>query len=132
IYRNFVPLSLDSLLELVDTLRLCFVTVEPSLQVVPQVFDWIEVRSLCRPLQDLNPVILEPPTCLGEGMFGIVVLLEDDLPPLKAVVVKSHKRLVVQDAAVKVGIHPSVYPTRVADPSGSHASPHHQGAATKL
>lgn len=41
--------------------------------------DGVEVWGLCRPLQDLNLVLLEASFGLFAGVLGVVVLLENDV-----------------------------------------------------
>ncbi|GFR62593.1 hypothetical protein ElyMa_001875800 [Elysia marginata] len=50
-------------------------TVQPPLQVIPQMFDWIKVRQKCWPWQNLDVALLSVSGC----MTSCVVLLKNNI-----------------------------------------------------
>ena len=48
-------------------------------EMLPEMFYWVEVRRLGRPICNLNPMILE--LILGQfgGVFGVIVLLKNGI-----------------------------------------------------
>ena len=48
-------------------------------EMLSEMFYWVEVRRLDRPIHNLNSMILEP--ILGQfgGVFGVIVLLKNGL-----------------------------------------------------
>src|SRR4051812_13795448 len=71
------PLLCDGVLELLQGLRVA--AIHARLEVVPELFDGIEVRTPRRPVDQVHAVVVEPLTARGCCMHRPVVLLE---PPL--------------------------------------------------
>jgi hypothetical protein len=74
-----LPLDADPVLQLLH--RTSVMRVHAALEVVPQILDRVEIRTPCRPINEIDAMIVEPhPTGAG-GVDGPVVLL---IPPLSA------------------------------------------------
>src|SRR4051812_30773859 len=54
-------------------------SIHSSLQIVPQLLDRIEIRTPCRPFNEINSMIVEPLSTCGSFVLRCVVLLK---PPL--------------------------------------------------
>ena len=48
-------------------------------EMLPEMFYWVEVRRLGRPIHNLNSMILESILDQFGGVFGIIVLLKNSL-----------------------------------------------------
>src|SRR3954449_12628510 len=88
LWVNCIPLLLNSLPQFQNTRWWCFILCKPSLQMRPQVFNWIEVWRLCWPLKTLHFMVLEPLLGLFACVFGVIVLLEDDVAGILAIIFK--------------------------------------------
>jgi len=65
-------------------------------------------------------------------MLGVIILLEDNIlaPFLK--ILDGLLELIIQNANIKVSIHPSINPSGIANSFLAHTAPHHQGSLFKL
>jgi hypothetical protein len=77
-------------------------------------------------------MILEPGFGLFASIFRIIILLEDDIlaPFLK--VLDGLLEFILQNADIKVGIHPTLNPSGIANSFLAYIAPHHQGSYSKL
>ena len=54
-------------------------SVKLPFEMLPEMFYWVEVRRLGRPIHNLNPTNLEPSLGQFSGVFGVIVLLKNGL-----------------------------------------------------
>src|ERR1700709_2890623 len=71
------PLLCDIALEFVHGLRV--LGIHSSLEIVPQLFDWIEIRTPCRPVDEVDAMIMEPGLTRTSCVDCPIILL---VPPL--------------------------------------------------
>ena len=60
LHRNIVPLDFYALPQLINAGGLGVICSEPSLEVLPQMLNWVEVRRLRWPFQHLDTVVFKP------------------------------------------------------------------------
>src|SRR6476620_3071514 len=92
----------------------------------------IQIWRLWRPLQHLHSLVFEPLAGETGGMFGIVVLLEDDLVDFQLMPLEGLEELVVEDVRVELCVHPTIDAARVADALSRHTAPHHQAPTAEF
>ena len=92
----------------------------------------IKIRRLSWPLHDLDSVVLEPGFGLFAGMIRVIILLEDDILAPFLEVLDGLLKLILQNANIKVSIHPALNPGGIANSFPTHTPPHHQGSPSKL
>jgi len=92
----------------------------------------IEVWGLSWPVHDLDSMVLEPGFGLFAGMFRVIILLEDDIlvPFLK--VLDGLLEFILQNANIKVSIHPALNPSGIANSFPAHTALHYQRSPSKL
>jgi len=75
-----------------------------------------------------------PEPLLGDfcSMFGIIIVLENDFAPVQTIILESRCEFVPNDIAIKRSIEPALNFRQVPDSLECHATPDHDGAATKL
>ena len=76
---NVSPLLHYSFSQLVNSYRSTFITWEASFEVIPGVFNGTKVWRLCRPVQKLDFLFFKPFLDSSRGMFGIIILLKDNV-----------------------------------------------------
>ena len=72
-----LPLHLDPVLQLFH--RLGVMSVDAALQIVPQILDRVEIRTPCRPIDQVDAMIVKPGLTRAGGVHCPVVL---SVPPL--------------------------------------------------
>ena len=102
-----------------------FIGCKPLLELLPEMLNGIKVRGLSWPLHNLNSVILEPGFGLFAGVFRVIILLKDDIlaPFLK--VLDGLLKFIIQNANIKVSIHPALNPSGIANSFLTHTASHH-------
>lgn len=77
-------------------------------------------------------MVLEPDFGLLASIFGIIILLEDEIlaPLLK--VLNGLLKLILQNANIKVSIYPGLNPSGIANSFPTYIAPYHQGSPPKL
>ena len=75
-----LPFDSDPVLQLFP--RLSVMSIHTPLEVIPQVHYRVEIRTPCRPIDEINAMQIVKPdlTCVGSVRGGIVLLI----PPLTA------------------------------------------------
>jgi hypothetical protein len=85
----------------------------------------IEVWGLSWPVHNLGSMVLEPSFGLFASMFRVIILLEDDIlaPFLK--VFDGLLEFILQNANIKVSIHPALNSSSIANSFLAYTAPHH-------
>jgi hypothetical protein len=83
-------------------------------------------------MEDLIIIVLELLLCLARGVFGVIVLLKDDILCIFAIIILTLLKLILQNAAIEVLVHLAIYLGCIANPLPQHAAPNHQRATAKL
>ena len=109
-----------------------FIGCKPLLKLLPKMLNRIEIRGLSWPLHNLDSVVLEPGLSLFASVFGVIILLKDETlaPFLK--VLDRLLELILQNANIKVSIHPALNPSSIANSFPTYTASHHQGPPSKL
>jgi hypothetical protein len=71
---NLVPLLLHPLPQLQYPFWFNLILPQPPLDMIPQVFNGVEIWRLCWPWEDIEIIILKPTLGLLAGMFGVIIL----------------------------------------------------------
>jgi hypothetical protein len=72
-------------------------------------------------------MLLEPFPGFFGGVLGVIVLLEDDIFHLLAMISQALLELIFQDLHIKVCIHCAFNSGGKANPFPQHAAPYHEG-----
>ena len=72
--------------------------------MIPKVFDGVKVGRLSRPLHNSETMVFEPGLGLLACVFGVIILLEDDIVRGFAKIFEGSLEFIFQDLAVKVSI----------------------------
>jgi hypothetical protein len=129
---NLVPFLLHPLPQLLYPTWCPLILPQLPLQMIPQVFNGIEVWRLCWPREDPETIVLKPTLGLLAGVLGVIVLLEDDITCGFAKVSDAFLKVLLQDLEVEVPIHPPINFACILNTIPQHAAPHHQRSTTKL
>src|SRR6266853_2815113 len=102
------------------------------LKLLLEMLNKIEVRGLSWPVHNLDSVVLEPGFGLFASVFRVIILLKDDIlvPFLK--VLDRLLKLILQNANIKVSMHPALNPSGIANSFPTHTAPHYQEPPFKL
>jgi hypothetical protein len=92
----------------------------------------IKVWGLSWPVHDLDSMVLEPGFSLFAGMFRVIILLEDDILAPFLEVLNRFLEFILQNAGIKVSIHPALNSSGIANSFLAYTAPHHQGSPSKL
>ena len=84
---------------------------KPPLQVTPKVFNGIEVWRLSWPFHNIEVMILEPVLGLLALVFGVIILLKDNVICCFVIVSNAFLKVFIQDLDIEVPIH---YPINLA------------------
>ena len=60
LWSNFIPLLYHSLPQFMDSFGWCIVLLKVTFEMMPEVFNRIQVKRLSRPLQYLNIIVFKP------------------------------------------------------------------------
>src|SRR5260370_8055884 len=71
-----LPLLLKSIPQLMNTTGRFFILPKPFLDMIPQMFNWVEVWGLRGPPHDCKSMVFKPVFSLFPGMFWAIVLFE--------------------------------------------------------
>ena len=63
---------------------------------------------MCRPYHSFEILLLWPLLGLFAGMLGIIVLLEDGIRGIGAIILHGLLELILQNLKIKVSIHPTI------------------------
>ncbi|KAI9571215.1 hypothetical protein HD554DRAFT_2017383 [Boletus coccyginus] len=77
-------------------------------------------------------LLLKPILHLFASMFGVIVLLKDDVRRIKTIKLQRIEQFILQNLKVKVPIHPTINLGSIANSLPSHTAPHHQRTSSKL
>jgi hypothetical protein len=82
-----------------------FIFLKFALDIVPEMFDGIEVRGLSRPVNN-NDVVVRKPGC-GQpgGVFWVIVLLKISLTLLYIQLLKAFHQSILQNFTILLCIH---------------------------
>src|ERR1700742_1446447 len=105
---------------------------EIRLHAISTVLNGIKVRRLSWPLHDIDSVVLEPGFGLFAGVLGIIILLKDDILAPFLEILDGSLKFILQNANIKVSIHPALNPSGIANSFPTHTAPHHQGSPLNL
>jgi hypothetical protein len=83
----------------------------------------IEVWGLSWPVYDLDSIVLEPGFGLFASMFRVIILLEDDILAPFLEVLDRLLKFILQNANIKVSIHPALNPSGIANSFLAHTAP---------
>jgi hypothetical protein len=92
----------------------------------------IEVWGLSWPVHDLNSIVLEQGFGLFASMFRVIILLEDDILVPFLEVLNGLLEFILQNADIKVSIHPALNPSGITNSFLAHTASHHQGSPSQL
>ena len=132
ISRNLVPFLLCPLPKLQNPLRWCFIICKPSLEVMPKMFNGIEVRRLCRPLHDSHLMLFKPVLGFLAGVLGVIVLLKNDVLRIFTKPVNAFEQIILQNVHIELTIHPPINPAHFSNPIPWHTPPEHDMTTSKL
>ena len=77
-------------------------------------------------------MVLEPGFGLFASMFRVIILLKDDILVPFLEVLDGLLKFILQNADIKVSIHPALNSSGIANSFPAHIAPHHQGSPSKL
>jgi hypothetical protein len=95
-------------------------------EVMPEVFNWVDVRGLGRTLKYLNVVVRKPLGCMSGGMFWVIVLLEVSSTLLHIQLLKAFNHSIVQDHAILLCIHLPLNLYELSHLIPTHKTPYHE------
>src|SRR5216683_3087810 len=109
-----------------------FIGCKPLLELLLEMLNRIEVRGLSWPVYNLNSMVLEPGFGLFASVFRVIILLKAKIlmPFLK--VLDGLLEFIIQNANIKVSIHPALNSGGIANSFPTHTAPHHQEPPFKL
>ena len=90
----------------------------------------VEIWGLGWPVHDLNLIIFEPRSGFFALVFGVIVLLKEDILALFLKILDKSQEFILQNAAIKVGVHPSINLGSKTNFILRHAAPHHYGSSS--
>ena len=105
---------------------------KPLLKLLPEMLNRIEVRGLSWPVHNLDSVVLEPGFGLFASVFRVIILLKDDILAPFLEVLDGLLEFIIQNANIKVSIHPALNSGGIANSFPTHTAPHHQEPPFKL
>ena len=114
---NLSPFLLDPLPEFLNAIRLSRVGGQPPFQMAPEVLYRVEIRRLQRLVKDVYLIVAKPLQGQSGRMFGVVVLLKDNLALLKPVDVQGLQEVCAEDLCVELSIHGAVNSATLPDTS---------------
>ena len=79
------------------------------LQPLPKMFNRVQVRWLWRPLQNIDILVLEPFWGKLRGVFGVIILLEDEVHPIQPIKLHCFEEVILKNAGVQLSIHSPIY-----------------------
>ena len=109
-----------------------FIGCKPLLKLLPEMLNRIEVRGLSWPVHNLDSVVLELGFGLFASVFRVIILLKDEILMPFLEVLDGLLELIIQNANIKVSIHPALNPDGIANSFPTHTAPHYQGPPSKL
>ena len=65
-------------------------------------------------------------------VFGVIVLLENDLPLIELISLNCFFELIAQNTSVELTVHSTIYLGQETGTFGCHRTPYHDGTAAKL
>ena len=80
----------------------------PSLEVTPEMFNWVYVRRVCRPYNSLKILLLQPFLHLSTGVLGIIILLKHDVRRIEMIILQGIQQFMHQNLKVQIAIHPTI------------------------
>src|SRR5258707_12180039 len=104
----------------------CFMLLEFGLEMLPKVFNGIEVRGLGRLLQGSDIVVRKPLICLSGGVFWVIVLLEIPLILSHLQTFKALLHSLLQNLTILLSIHVPMHLNQLPHPIPTHTPPNHE------
>ena len=92
----------------------------------PQIFNWVNVRELRRPVGDFNSIIFKPLISSFGCMFGVIVLLKDPFTFWHVQVFKAFLQCILQNLTVLLCIHLALNLYKGPNSIPAYASPYHE------
>src|SRR6266487_4292313 len=129
---NLVPLLLHPLPKFQHPTWCHLILSQLPLEVIPQVFNGVEVWGMCWPQEDLEIMVFKPSLGLLAGVLGVIILLEDDITCRFPIVADDGLNIFLQNLDVEIPIHPPINFSGMPNSIPKHAAPHHQRSTTKL
>src|SRR5271168_1164128 len=97
-----------------------------TLDMVPEVFNGIEMWGLSRPVNHNNVVILKPTCGQPGGVFWIIVLLKIPLPLFHIQLLKALHYSFLQYFTILLCIHLSLHLYKLSHTIPAHTTPYHK------
>src|SRR5258705_3216363 len=104
----------------------CVMLLEFGLEMLPEVFNGIEVRGLGRPLQGDDVIVRKPLICLFGGVLWVIVLLKVPLILSHLQTFKALLHSLLQNLTILLTIHDPLSLYQLPHPIPTHTSPNHQ------
>ena len=96
-----------------------------SFEMNPKMLNRVEIWGLGWPVHDLNLVIFEPRSGFFALVFGIIVLLKEDILVLFLEIIDRSQEFILQNATIEVRVYPFINLGSIANSISRHAAPHH-------
>ena len=150
LFRSYYEYSFDYLIIIMNQLRLTcylvystvcslpdtdlqnFIPCQLPFQMMPNVFNGVNVWRLCKPVHNLIFMVLKPLFGLFSSVLGVIILLKDNVILGFVVKLDAFLKFFFQDLHIKVPIHLPINLACIPNLLPCHASPHHQGSTSKL
>ena len=110
----------------------CFIFLKLEFEMMPEVFNGIQIWRLGRPFKYLNVVVLKPLLCLVGGVFGVIVLLKDPLILWYVQLFKAFHHSIIQNLIVLVSIHLPLHLYELPHPILTRRAPYHEIVASSM
>ena len=105
-----IPFLFNPIPKLMYFSRWFFIVIKLSLEVIPNIFNGIEVWGLCWPYKYPKIIVLKPPFGQFWGVLRVIALLEVDIFYLVIIILQGFEELIPKDLCVKVSLHPTINP----------------------
>ncbi|KZT01663.1 uncharacterized protein LAESUDRAFT_795612, partial [Laetiporus sulphureus 93-53] len=136
ILTHFLPNSLPFLLypfpQLSNSLWWLLILCKLLFEVIPQILYGIEIWGLRGPYHSVEIMVFEPILGLLAGVLGVIVLLKHHILHSFTSILQAILQLILQNADIKVCIHPAINLAGIPHTIPAHTAPHHQGSTSKL
>ena len=75
--------------------------------------NWVKVRWLCMPLQDIDVVLFEPFWGLLRGVFSLIFPLEEEVRLVQPIKLHNSQEINLTNAGVQLSIHSTINPAYI-------------------
>src|SRR5258707_11379663 len=103
-----------------------FIFLKFALDIIPEVFNGVQIRRLSWPPEYLNIIIFKPLFGPFGGVFGVIVLLKVSLSILHLQLFKAFQHSMVQNLTVLLCIHLSLHLYQHSNSIPTHTAPYHK------